>query len=74
MVIKHKIPLKEQAKPFRQSQRHMNPKLPPIIQKELQKLFEVGIIAHVWYSQWVTNVVLVCKRTVRLEFALILEI
>ena len=32
-VIRHKNPLKEQAKPFRKTQRHMNPKLAPIIQK-----------------------------------------
>ena len=61
-VIKHKNPLKEQAKPFRKTQRHMNPKLAPIIQKELQKLFKVEIITHAYYSSWASNVVLVHKN------------
>ena len=49
-VIKHKNPLKEQAKPFKQTQRNMNPKLYPIIQKELQKLFKVEMITTGYYS------------------------
>ena len=49
-VMKHKNPLKEQAKPFKKSQRDMNPMLAPIIQKELQKLFKVEIITPAYYS------------------------
>ena len=49
-VIKHKNPLKEQAKPFKKTQRDMNPMLAPIIQKELQNLFKVGIITPSYYS------------------------
>jgi hypothetical protein len=44
-VIQHVIPLKESTKPFRQKLRQLNPKLAPLVQKELQKMLEAGIIA-----------------------------
>jgi hypothetical protein len=39
------IPLKEGTKPFRQKLRQLNPKLAPLVQKELQEMLEAGIIA-----------------------------
>jgi hypothetical protein len=36
-VIRHVIPLKEETKPFRQKLRQINPKLDPLVQKELQQ-------------------------------------
>ena len=47
-VFQHTIPLKEEAKevkPLRQKIRQINPKLAPIVQKELQKMLTAGIIA-----------------------------
>jgi len=41
----------------------MNPKMPPIIQQELQKLYEAKIIEPIRYSNWVANVVPVRKKT-----------
>jgi hypothetical protein len=46
-VIQHAIPLTEGAKPFRQKQRHINPNLVNQIQKEFQKMVDVGIIVPV---------------------------
>jgi hypothetical protein len=43
-VLNHEIPLRMDAKPFRQRLRFMNPKVAPTIQKELQKLYEAKII------------------------------
>ena len=40
----------------------MNPKLAPIIQKELQKLFKVEIITPAYYSYWESNFVQVHKN------------
>jgi hypothetical protein len=43
--IQHTIPLKEDTKPFRQKLRQINPKLAPLIHKELQKMFQAKVIA-----------------------------
>jgi hypothetical protein len=56
------IPLKEEARPFRQCQRHMNPKVAPMIQKELQEFLEAQIITPIRYSNWVANVVPIRKK------------
>jgi hypothetical protein len=61
-VIEHAIPLVEGAKPFRQKLRHINPKLARQIQKELQKMVDVGIIAPIRYSSWMSNLVVVQKK------------
>lgn len=53
--------MKEGAKPFRK-RRSINPKLAPIIQKELQKMLEAKIIDPTRQSTWVANLVLVRKK------------
>jgi hypothetical protein len=39
-VIEHKIPLKEEAKPFRKKLRQINPMLLPIMEREVKKLLD----------------------------------
>lgn len=56
-IIQHTIPLKEGSKPFRQKQRHMNPRLASIIQKGLQKMLEAKIIAPTRHSSRVAHLV-----------------
>ena len=57
--MEHTIPLKdENAKPFRQ----INPKLAPLVQKELQKMLQAGIVAHTRHSTWCSNLVIVRKK------------
>jgi hypothetical protein len=56
-VIQHVIPLKEETKPFRQKLRQINPKLAPLVQQELQKMLEAGIIAQTRHSSWCSNIV-----------------
>ena len=62
-VIEHKIPLKEEAKPFRQKLRQINPMLLPIMEKEVKKLLDAQIIVPLRYSEWVANLVLVKKKS-----------
>jgi hypothetical protein len=62
-LIQHVIPIKEGIKPVRKKQRPINPTLEATIRKELEKLFEAGIIFPVKYSEWVSNLVLVRKVT-----------
>jgi hypothetical protein len=61
-VIEHKIPLKEEARPFKQKLRQINPMLLPIMEKEVKKLLDAQIIVPLRYSDWVANLVLVRKR------------
>ena len=49
-VFQHTIPLRPEAKPFRQKLRRINPKLAPMVQKELQKKLVAGIIAPTRHS------------------------
>jgi hypothetical protein len=62
-VIKHKIPLKEEAKPFRQKLKRINSMLLPIMEKEVNKLLDTQIIVPLRYSEWVANLVPVRKKS-----------
>jgi hypothetical protein len=61
-VIEHKIPLKEEAKPFRQKLRQINPMLLPIMEREVKKLLQAQIIVPLRYLEWVANLVPVRKK------------
>jgi hypothetical protein len=41
----------------------MNPKISPQVKKELQNMVEVGIIEPIRYSSWVSDLVIVSKKT-----------
>ena len=43
-IIQHKIPLKENQKPFKQKLRRINPLLLPLVEKEIKKMYDAGII------------------------------
>jgi hypothetical protein len=43
-IIQHRIPIKEDQKPFRQKLRRINPKLLPLIEKEIKKMYDAKII------------------------------
>ena len=61
-VFHHIIPLKreiKEVKPFRQKLRQINPKVAPIVKKELEKMLVVGIIVPTRYSSWCSNLVMV---------------
>ena len=62
-LIQHSIPIKEGIKSVRKKQRPINPTLEASIQKELEKPLKAGIIFHVKYSEWVSNLVSVRKTT-----------
>jgi hypothetical protein len=56
-IIQHKIPTKEDQKPFRQKLRRINPKLLPLIEKEIKKMYDAKIIVPLHFSKWVSNLV-----------------
>ena len=61
-IIQHTIPIKPGEKPFKQKLRRINPKLLPIIEKEIKKLFDDKIIVTLRFSKWVANLVHVRKK------------
>jgi len=56
-IIQHAIPIKRDEMPFKQKLRIINPKLLPLIQKEIKKLFDAKIIVSLRFSKWVANLV-----------------
>ena len=50
-MCQHKINLEEDAKPVRDHQRQLNPKMKDVVRKEILKLLEAGIIYLVADSQ-----------------------
>ena len=61
-IIQHTIPLKKDEVPLKKELRRMNPKLVPLIEKEIKKLFEAKIIVALRFSRWVENLVPVRKK------------
>ena len=62
-IIQHTIPLKENQKPFKQKLRRINPVLPPLIEKDIKRMYEAGIITPIRFSEWVSNLVPTRKKT-----------
>ena len=51
------------ANPFKQKLRRMNPLLLPLIEKEVNKLFDAKIIVSLRFSKWLANLVHVRKNS-----------
>jgi len=66
-IFQHIIPLREEAKPVKQKIRMMNPKLKPLVKIELEKLKKVGIIYPIKHSFWLSNLVIVRKKTTEIQ-------
>ena len=62
-IIQHKIPIKEDQKPFKRKLRRINPKLMPLIEKEIKKMFDAKIIIPLRFSKWVSNLVPTRKKS-----------
>ncbi|XP_072077040.1 uncharacterized protein [Arachis hypogaea] len=58
----HKILLEDNAKPVVQPQRRLNPAMKEVVQKEVTKLLEAGIIYPISDSPWVSPVQVVPKK------------
>ena len=62
ILCQHKINLEEDAKPVRDHQRRLNPKMKEVVRKEILKLLEAGIIYPIADSQWASPVHCVPKK------------
>ena len=68
-VMQHIIPLKdENVKPFHQKLRQINPKLAPLVQKEISKMLAASIISQTRHSTWCSNLVIVRKKNGIIRF------
>ena len=61
-LCQHKINLEADAKPVRDPQRQLNPKMKEVVRKEILKLLQAGIIYPVADSEWVSPVHCVPKK------------
>ena len=61
-LCQHKINLEDDAKPVRDPQRRLNPKMKEVVRKEILKLLEAGIIYPVADSEWVSHLHCVPKK------------
>jgi len=52
--VQHKIHLEDNAKPYRDHQRRLNPTLQEVIKKEVTKRLDYGIIYPISDSKWVS--------------------
>ena len=62
-LFQYTIDLIDNVKPVRQKQRPVNPKIEPLMRKELSKLIEDNIIFPIKHSSWVANLVPVRKKS-----------
>jgi hypothetical protein len=61
-IIAHKIPLKEDTKPFKKKFRQINHMLLPIMEKEVKKILDAKMIIPLRYYESVANFFLVRKK------------
>lgn len=61
-LSQHTIKLEPNPKPVRQKQRPLNPKLEPLMVKDLNKLIESGIVFPIKHTSWVSNLVSIRKK------------
>ena len=59
----HYIHLDENAKPIREMQRQLNPKMKEVVRIEVLKLLDVGIIYPISDSSWVSPIQIVLKKS-----------
>ena len=62
-TVMHKIHLEDNAKTSRQHQRRLNPIMQEVVQKEILKLLEAGIIYPISDNSWVSPIQVVPKKS-----------
>ena len=62
LVCTHQIFLEEDAKPVRQTQRRLNPTMKEVVQKEVLKFWDAGIIYPISHRKWVSPTQVVPKK------------
>ena len=55
-VVMHKIHLEENAKPWREPQKRLNPAMQEVVRAKVIKLLDTGIIYLISNSKWVSPI------------------
>ena len=55
-IAQHKIHLEDNAKPYRDHQRCLNPTLQEVVKKEVIKWLDNGIIYPISDSEWISSI------------------
>ncbi|GJZ66729.1 reverse transcriptase domain-containing protein [Tanacetum coccineum] len=61
-IAEHRLDIRKGYSPIRQKKRGQAPERAKVIQVEVQKLVEVGILHEVYYHDWLSNPVMVRKH------------
>eukprot|EP01018_Ginkgo_biloba_P024701 Gb_11641 [translate_table: standard] len=62
-LVVHHLIIRADAKPIKQKLRKMHPKVALLVKEELQKLLNAGFIRPIDYSEWISNIILVSKKS-----------
>ncbi|KAM2064856.1 hypothetical protein ACFX16_028201 [Malus domestica] len=63
VIVVHHLGVKPGAGPIKQMQRQYRSELIPQIEAEINKIIETGFIREVQYPKWISNVVIVFKKS-----------
>ncbi|XP_068320307.1 uncharacterized protein [Pyrus communis] len=63
IIAVHRLAVKLGMRPIKQTQRRYRSKLIPQIEVEIDKLIEAGFIREVQYPKWISNIVIVIKKS-----------
>ncbi|GKV51961.1 hypothetical protein SLEP1_g58574 [Rubroshorea leprosula] len=66
-LVEHRLPIKEDFKPFKQPPRRMSPKVTLKVKEEIERLLKVGSIKTSRYVEWLSNVIPVVKKNGKLR-------
>ncbi|KAM1607184.1 hypothetical protein ACFX1Z_027796 [Malus domestica] len=63
VIVVHHLGVKPRTGPIKQMQRQYRSELIPQIEVEIDKLIKTGFIRVVQYPKWISNVVIVLKKS-----------
>ncbi|XP_070663937.1 uncharacterized protein [Malus domestica] len=63
VIAVHHLAVKPGTRPIKQTQRRYRSELIPQIEAEIDKLIEAGFIREVQYPKWISNIVIVLKKS-----------
>ena len=66
-IVKHRLPIKPGYQPFKQAPRRFNLNVLDDIKKETKRLLEAKFIRPCQYAEWISNVVPMYKKNVKLR-------
>ena len=69
-IIQHTIPIKKDKMPFKQKLTRMNPKMLPLVEKEIKKIFKDKIIVALRFLRRVSNFSLVRKNNGEIQMCI----